>query len=216
MWSQQWWDCQPLTFGGRRRLCAKDIRGQQRSEVIFVYLWIFFFSKIRQKRLLVDALLQVYREHLLIGPEEQRGKHLPLPSPQAVRGLNINSLLARQESSTSSGAVCIRLSLDYTFLLLLLHLFYPLSSVITIIIITCPLESCGSINLWKVVMLLPTTNVKKNLEDQSLSLFFRYFSDLIGCWGVQQVLCVTVSTAFLFHAERSYLTALNEETILHS
>lgn len=135
----------------------------------------FFLSKIRRKRLLVDALLQVYREHLLIGPEEQRGKHLPLPSPQAVRGLNINSLLARQESSTSSGAVCIRLSLDYTFLLLLLHLFYPLSSVITIIIITRPLESCGSINLCKVVMLLLTTHVKKNLEDQSLWPFFQIF-----------------------------------------
>lgn len=165
----------------------------------------------------MDVLLQVYREHLLIGPEEQQGKHLPLPSPQAVRGPNINSLLARQESSTSSGTVCNRLSLDYTFLLLLLHLFYPLSSVITIIIITHPLESCRSINLWKVVMLLLTTSVKKNLEDQSLSPFyFRFFSDLIGCWEVQQVFCVTVFTTFLFHAERFYLTVLNAETILHS
>lgn len=153
----------------------------------------------------MDVLLQVYREHLLIGPEEQRGKHLPLPSPQAVRGPNINSLLARQESSTSSGAVCIRLSLDYTFLLLLLlHLFYPLSSVITIIIITRPLESCGSINLWKVVMSLLTTRVKKTWRTNHYHLFISdFFSDFIGCWGVQQVFCVTVFATFSFHAERS-------------
>lgn len=126
----------------------------------------------------MDVLLQVYREHLLIGPEEQRGKHLPLPSPQAVRGPNINSLLARQESSTSSGPSASVSALiapssssssyaSFTPFPLLLRLYYNHHTSIRKLWINKFVESCD---------VTADNKCEKNLEDQSFSPFyFRFF-----------------------------------------
>lgn len=94
------------------------------------------------------------------------------------------SLVARQESSTSSRTACNHLSLDYTFLFLfLLPLSYPLFPIIIVIIILS-LECCGSINLWKVVMSQLTTSVKKTWKTNHLTPFnFRFSMILLAVEG---------------------------------